>query len=284
MSNTASKKTPVGGLFAYFGKRDRPTTSSTGSSTEGGISQARKMSKVQTEADIEDVRTNLLGDLEEAMDDPAAHEVMENFNIHMEQSFSRFKQEIKTEFQKMFTKMNVKISELETRVKELEMKVEVSGEKELKEIKQELNRQGQYSRKDNLRLFGAEEKDDEECKQVVCNIIAKKLKVKVTPADLSVAHRLPKSKKSKKQKHRPIIVKFKDRTLRQQVLWARKMLKGSGISIGEDLTRENMTLMRDAEESGVFEAVWFSNAKVRAKDKKGKIYILDLFDEFKKYG
>jgi hypothetical protein len=34
-------------------------------------------------------------------------------------------------------------------------------------------------------------------------------------------------------------------------------------------------------ESRVFEAVWFTNAKVKAKDKKGKTHVLDLFDDFK---
>jgi hypothetical protein len=58
--------------------------------------------------------------------------------------------------------------------------------------------------------------------------------------------------------------------LRQNILWARKALKGSSISIADDMTRENLKLMRQAEESRLFEAVWFVNGKVKAKDRKGK--------------
>jgi hypothetical protein len=46
------------------------------------------------------------------------------------------------------------------------------------------------------------------------------------------------------------------------------------------MTGDNVALMRDAEESGLFEAVWFSNARVGGKDKKGRIHVLDIFDNF----
>ena len=217
---------------------------------------------------------------EDAAEGSPAQAAVENFNSHLEHCFKQFKSEVNVRLREMFEEMSERIAKVEARVKAIEngMESKISKSKsdwELQAIKKELNRQGQHSRKDNVRLFGAEEKKDENCKQVVCNIITKKVKVKVSPDDISVAHRLPKSKK---QEHRPIIAKFKDRDLRQQVIWARKALKGTGISIAEDMTHENMALMRRAEDSGLFDAVWFSNARVRAKDKKGFIHVIDLYD------
>ena len=83
-----------------------------------------------------------------------------------------------------------------------------------------------------------------------------------------------------------MIAKIKDRTQRQAVLKNRKRLKGSGISIAEDMTRDNLKLMQDAEASEVFQSVWFSNGKVRAirkGDIKKNIVILNLFDNFENY-
>jgi hypothetical protein len=49
-----------------------------------------------------------------------------------------------------------------------------------------------------------------------------RLNVRIAPADISAAHRLPKSEK---QKFKPTIVHFKDRTQRMDVLKRRKILK-----------------------------------------------------------
>jgi hypothetical protein len=68
----------------------------------------------------------------------------------------------------------------------------------------------------------------------------------ITPADISATHRLP-SKQPNKTKH--IIVRLKDRTLRQDILSKQKELKGTGRSIAEDMTRENVHLLKDAEDS-----------------------------------
>jgi hypothetical protein len=57
-------------------------------------------------------------------------------------------------------------------------------------------------------------------------------------------------------------------------------LKGSGISIQEDMTKDNVKLVKEAERSCCFSSVWFANDKVHAKDKKGNNYVLNLFDDF----
>jgi archaellum component FlaC len=184
--------------------------------------------------DCEDLRTDLVEDFEDAEETSFSSEVIKEFDNEMERCFHEFKQEIRGQLKKLMARVDKKLNELETRVKVLETKVKEGDESKLKEIKKELNRQGQHSRKDNVRMFGADEKKDEDCKKVVCDIITKKLQIKVNPTDISVAHRLPKSKR---QEHRPIIAKFKDRDLKQEVVLARKKLKGSGIRIAENITR-----------------------------------------------
>jgi hypothetical protein len=77
------------------------------------------------------------------------------------------------------------------------------------------NRQAQYSRKDNLRFFGIREQNNENSKEEVCKVVDGRLNVRIAPADISAVHRLPKSEK---QKFKPTIVRFKDRTQRMEVL------------------------------------------------------------------
>jgi cell division protein FtsB len=101
-------------------------------------------------------------------------------------NFEDFKQEIQTELKKMIKKMSNRVNELEARVKGLESKV-VSREdftKEYKELRIELNRQAQYSRKDNLRCFGIREQNNENSKEEVCKVVDGRLNVRIAPADI----------------------------------------------------------------------------------------------------
>jgi hypothetical protein len=95
-----------------------------------------------------------------------------------------------------------------------------------------------------LRFFGIKEQKDEDCRRAVCNVVNDKIKVAISPVDISAAHRLPKPPT---QQQKPTIVKFKDRTQRQDILKRRKVLKGTGISVSEDMTKENVKLVQEAD-------------------------------------
>lgn len=273
-------KTPRNTLQQIWGKvkRNRP---STGSSVSGGaVSQVKKCPKIAAEKEMNDIRADLIQDFEAA---DSSAEVMDQLDKRMESCFQEFKEQIHTLLQKALDQMKSRMDNLETRMYVLEKKCNedrVRRGEQLLKLKSELNRQCQYSRKDNLKIFGIKENKDEDCRKVAAETITNKLKVKILPSDISVAHRV---KKSKRQKYRPIIVRCKDRTQKFNIMKARKQLKGSGVSITEDITFDNGNLMNEAEECGVFDGVWFWNGKVLAKDKKGTIHSLNLFDKFEEY-
>jgi arginyl-tRNA synthetase len=281
----SEEKTPTHKtLFSFWPskKRGPPTT---GSSTEGTISKVPRTTEVNSESeDMAGIKKDLMEELDkDLMDTETADTVVDGFEKQMEKCFRDFKESIRASLRKVVITMNERMNVLSERLdmcmKELnERKSSVNSRKELEQIKIELNRQAQYTRKDNLRMFGVKEKDDEDCKKVVCTVINKSLDVNIVPSDIAVAHRLPKSGK---QKHRPIIVRLKDHSLRWDILKVRKKLKGTGISIAEDITRENFKLMMEAQVSDCFTSVWFTNGKVKAVDVRKKSYILNLFDDFK---
>ena len=181
------------------------------------------------------------------------------------------------------TVVTERIGELEKRVTELEgelrQKSRAADDEDVRKIKSDLNNYGQYTKKDLGRMFGVAEQKQEDCRKVVSDIIKSRLNIRLEPSDISVAHRV---RKSKRQEHRPIIIRFKDRTQKYNIMKARRGLKGSGISLAEEMTRDNIDLVRRAEDSGIFGSVWFWNGKVCARNKTNKkiIHTLNMFDKF----
>ena len=282
---SAEKSTPKGILsfFSRSQKRDHPSTSS---SEEGTVSKTKS---AKTE-DMAGVQKDLLRDFDDLLEDEQQMEgVVGEFERHLESCFKDFRTNIVGKLKSVLSGMNDKIKNFEARIQRLEQQKGGIDSEELQNIQIQVNRNHQYSRKDNLRIFEKEELPDEDTKQVVCDLVNVKLNVKIKPSDISAAHRLPKSKPSKKkgkkqrkeQKHRPIIVRLKGRGLRQEILKARKKLKGSGVSIAEDMTAANYALMKDAEASQCFKSVWFANGKVRAEDEQKKVHTLEIFDKFR---
>lgn len=275
-----TQRTPTGIISSMFGKRGHPSTSS---STEGTRSQVKKDKVGKDNEDLVVIQKDLLNVFDEEetamVEDAKTEAVMKDFENHMEECFRTFKSQIQDQLKNVFQKVNERIKNLEERVESCERKLleGLGGEKEVKRIYIELNRQAQYSRKDNLRIFGLPEEKGEDCKQAVCNLINETVKVKISPSDISAAHRLPQTGR---QRVKPMIVRLKDRSQRFEILSNRTKLRKSGKSIAEDMTRENVILMKQAEESNCFKSVWFVNGKVKASNENGGYYILNLYDDF----
>ena len=81
-------------------------------------------------------------------------------------------------------------------------------------------------------------------------IIKEKLRITLKPDAIEISHRL--SKKKTLNKIRPVIVKFRFRDDKWDVMKARRALKDSGISFAEDMCRELQDLQKDvANHAGV---------------------------------
>jgi hypothetical protein len=216
---------------------------------------------------MEGVRMNLtdhFGDKAEHME-----ELVKHFEEMMDERYESFKNDIKNSLRVTLKKVSERLDALEQRVDQCEKTIGklqksntgggVETEKrmhgEIMNLKRELNRQAQYSRKDNVRIFGLAEEVNEDCRKNVSKMIRDRLKIGITENDISAAHRLP-SKNTDKAK--PMIVRLKDRCQRQEILRNRKTLKGSGISIAEDMTIDYVKLMNRSENSKMFKSVWFA--------------------------
>nr|KAG5708209.1 hypothetical protein BaRGS_021143 [Batillaria attramentaria] len=139
----------------------------------------------------------------------------------------------------------------------------------------------QYGRRYNVRVFGVKEDDDEtaqQCEEKVLRIINEKLELKgIKSADVDAIHRLGKKPKPRRaeQNHsdsdsdtesrpRAIIVRFVSRKCTQDVLRNRRKLRGTKISIAEDLSRDRYRLLRQVKEKEVDDA-WSRDGKIFVK-------------------
>lgn len=118
----------------------------------------------------------------------------------------------------------------------------------------------QYSRRNNIRIWGIPETDDNEDAQTtidkVVMVLNEKLGAKLTTYDIDIAHRLGKKQKNRKS-GRCIIVKFLSRMSKIKCLKDRKKkLKGTNIFIQEDLTNLNYSVYMAARSNDEVEKCW----------------------------
>ena len=134
----------------------------------------------------------------------------------------------------------------------------------------------QYTRRNSIRIHGMPERGfgrrRENTFQVVSDCLYKDLGLHVE-TDLEVAHRVG-VKDQNPNGPRSIIVKFVRRSDKLEVMLRRKKLKGTGISVSDDLTTRNVRLIKEARDNERLEAVWSWDGKVYAKGANGHNILL----------
>jgi len=105
-----------------------------------------------------------------------------------------------------------------------------------------LNEAEQYSRLNNIRVRGvidtnSKETPKETTKKII-DRIEQKMKIEIDSAEIDIAHRLKKRVRG----NRDIIVRFTSRMLRDDVMRSKKMLKGTGVYLHDDLTTLNQAV------------------------------------------
>lgn len=157
--------------------------------------------------------------------------------------------------------------------KELEEK-----HKEVRALKQQLqDRTDQlemYTRRNSLRIFGLEERDGENNDQLAISV-AQKISVPLSLSDIDRCHRVGPKISGRK---RPLIVKFVSYRKRQEVFRAKRLLKGSGITIREDLTRNRLELLQAAIQKFGLSNVWTEDGTVIVRQGNSRLRLQTMAD------
>lgn len=139
---------------------------------------------------------------------------------------------------------------------------------ELRELKTELQQQKfenekleQYTRKDNVRIFGLSETENEDLDDKIISL-AGEIGLELKKDDISVSHRL----RGNGKKPRPAIVKFVKRSTKANLMTKKKKLKNiphlKDIYISDDLTRLRNNIVREMKDDPNILRVWTRDGKI----------------------
>ena len=134
----------------------------------------------------------------------------------------------------------------------------------------EVNDLEQYSRRNNLRIYGVDDRNlreaPEETAQKLIALFRDKLELDITTKDIDIAHRMGKFSPTA---NRPIVCRMVARTNTLKVMHARRKCKGSQIIIREDLTRRNIKLLERVSALNCVKSAWSDNGKIVAMLQSG---------------
>lgn len=146
----------------------------------------------------------------------------------------------------------------------------------LEQVTQSCDDIDQYSRGSNILIHGVPSPPgnapEPNLAMDMTNLLNTHLNVSISLADVNLIHRLPRTNTaasaSGRPKPPPIIIQFINKQIRNQILANRKLLKGKGFSITEQLTSRKATLLRKASElvtASKLLSAWSHEGKVLVK-------------------
>lgn len=144
----------------------------------------------------------------------------------------------------------------------------------------------EYMRRDNVRLTGIDEDEDEDetiLETKVINVAAE-IGVELGPRDISIAHRLGKPETGKV---RPIIVRLCHRKKKSELMKKKKELKGKPkkIYINEDLTPLRVSMLKMVKDHSDVESATTVDGKILAwRNGKDRPIVIHTPDDLYKVG
>jgi len=169
--------------------------------------------------------------------------------------------------QKEVAALTVRLAEKDAEIEQLHTMVLVG-----------LDEREQYSRRNNLRIFGVKEEASEDTDQLVMDV-ASKVNVDISVGSIDRSHRVGKVTAGKP---RPIIVKFVSYADRREVFHNKKQLKNSSITIREDLTKYRLNLLRRAVSAYSMRNVWSADGVILVKVNSSRPYRIKTESDLKK--
>ena len=141
------------------------------------------------------------------------------------------------------------------------------------EIKSKANANEQYSRRNNVRIFGLPEVEGKDYYQALLAFCENDLKISVTREEIDRAHRVGKVKTPREGQDeaplRPMIVNLAGHSTKMKFMRAKRNLGGKKMFVNEDLTKINHKFMMHIKEQcleGVSVSTVDSAVRVRSSN------------------
>nr|CAH7753484.1 unnamed protein product [Callosobruchus chinensis] len=134
----------------------------------------------------------------------------------------------------------------------------------------------QQAKINNLRIYKINETPNENLPQVMIQLFHTRLGIKVGMEDIITCTRI--GKRQPNNRPRGVFIKFSSTSIRHNIFNNKKMLKGSGIVVKEDLTDNRLKLMEAAIERASLKRVWSYNGTIYVMKDNRRISIKNKDD------
>lgn len=156
--------------------------------------------------------------------------------------------------------LNSKFDNLDREVNKLKS-VTLKNTLDINTIIKKMDDLEQYSRNNNIRVYGLQEKPNENTHDSILKIINDILKISnITSGDIEKSFRIGKANV---EKPRAIFVKFKSHQNKVDVYGNKNKLKGTKITIREDLTKQRIQILNEKIEKYGKKNVWTLEGKIK---------------------
>nr|CAI5827183.1 unnamed protein product [Callosobruchus analis] len=137
-------------------------------------------------------------------------------------------------------------------------------------VEEKLDRLDQESKAANLRVFQVKEIPHENTRELIKQVFQSHMAVKLTDKDIESCYRIGKKDDGK---NRSIFLKLADIEKKQDIYGRKKLLKGTGVVVKEDLTTKRLKLLTQAVERVGLRNTWTHKEDIFV-NANGKVMII----------
>lgn len=187
---------------------------------------------------------------------------------------TNFTNQLETKFNQRFDKLDSKLLDMSNTLNSLKTNTETNS-KDICHLRVQIDQMNQISKKNSLRFNGLPETDDENTIDVLVTFINNKLSLSCTKADIDCAFRVGQPNQ---EKPRTLLGVFTQGWRRSEIFNNKKILRNSGYSIFEDLTKPRYDALMAAKKKFGNLNVWSSGGKVylwNQQDRKKSLLNMD---------
>ncbi|KAJ8914734.1 hypothetical protein NQ315_017445 [Exocentrus adspersus] len=183
---------------------------------------------------------------------------------------STFVKQLEARIDKKFNSISTKLEDLGNSFKTLNESV-IANKRVIDELAVTIDYLEQSAKNNTLRFCGIEESKDVKDMDLVLSCMQSKLGINCSPSEVDYVFRAGKFVNGGRP--RPMIVRFLANIKKAEVYSSKKLLKDSGITVFEDLSKRRYQLLQQAKKKFGKSAAWSAGGKiyVLANNKKCQI-------------
>ena len=213
--------------------------------------------------------------------------VTSTVNLLMKELEVKIQNEIETKVQKAVKELSDRLDSLTLENVQLRESLEKAetkmkaNETLAQKAMQKGNYNEQYSRKNNIKIMGVPEKEDETVEILmdnICNILYQKAGLHIDTRCIVAIHRIP----GKAGYPKPVLMKMMNNHEKTSIMRKRKEMKTAGFRLVDDVTKLNTELINKVTQHENIDSAWFFNGSVFGKTTEGKRHKFDIYNDIGK--